>query len=285
MKSFKSFLTILALVLSICAAAHAAGKDVSPDAKKAAEPVRAIDGSRLIEPGIAAGTQYIGYSWPYEGTDVAKVIDKPVVVELFSTQGCMFCPVADHLFVDLMEKAPNVIGLSCHVDYIKIDPRNPQLSLEACTSRQNAYALNNSYSKTYTPQIVVNAKTQSYGFLYDSVLKNLTDAMKTPPVQLAITKEKGAQYTLTKPAGEFPDSQLEVVQYLKPQTPKVVGGQNDGIKMNYHRVVASISPVAEWPAAGASVPLTIKPGPDTAGAVVLLRDKTRGILGVGEVKF
>lgn len=282
MKSFKSFLTILLLAVTICAAAQAAEK-AAPAAVK--EPVRGIDGSRLIEPGIAAGTEYIGYAWPYEGTDMNQLISKPVVVELFSTQGCMFCPVADHLFVDLMKQAPNVIGLSCHVDYIKIDPRNPQLSLEACTNRQNVYALNNSYSRTYTPQIVVNAKTQSYGFRYDSVLKNLTEAMKTPPVLLDIKKDKGTKYTLTTPAGEFPDSHLEVVQYLNPQTPKVVGGQNDGIKMNYQRVVASIAPVAEWPAKGTTIPLTIKPGPDTAGAVVLLRDKTRGILGVGEVKF
>ena len=283
MKSFKSFLTIILLSGFICVAAQAAEKAVPPILT--AEPERGVDGSRRVEPGIAAGTEYIGYAWPYDDLDMQKVIDKPVVVELFSTQGCMFCPVADRLFVELMARTPNVIGLSCHVDYIQIDPRNPQLSLAACTERQNTYATNNAYSRTYTPQIVVNARTESYGFLYDAVLKNLKDAMQSPPVALDIKKAKGNDYTLTRPAAEYPDAQLEIVQYLKPQSPRIVGGQNDTIKVDYHRVVASIAPVIDWQTKGAIIPLTIEPGPDTVGAVVLLRDKTHGILGVGEVKF
>ncbi len=283
MKSFKSFLTIILLTGFICGAAQSAEKTVPPILQP--EPPRGVDGSRYVEPGLAGGTEFIGYAWPYDDLDMRKVVDKPVVVELFSTQGCMFCPVADRLFSELLVRTPNVIGLSCHVDYIQIDPRNPKLSLKECTDRQNDYATNNSYSRTYTPQIVVNARTESYGFLYDAVLKNLKGAMQSPPVLLDIQKGQGETYTLTKPATEFPDSHLEVVQYLKPQSPKIVSGQNDGITMHYQRVVASIAPVDDWQTKGSSIPLTITPGPDTAGAVVLLRDKAHGILGVGEVKF
>ena len=123
MKSFKSFLTIILLTGLICGAAQAAEPTKIPAELQVKQtptpdPVRAIDGSRLIEPGPAAGLEYIGYAWPYDDLDMQKVIDKPVVVELFSTQGCMFCPVADRLFTDLRNRVPNVIGLSCHVDYI-----------------------------------------------------------------------------------------------------------------------------------------------------------------------
>lgn len=284
MKSFKSFLTIILLGGFICAAPQAA--EMAPTSTSTPTPAPAAQTlGRVVEPGLAAGTDYIGYVWPFGDLDMQKEIDRPVVVELFSTQGCMFCPVADRFFIDLLEKAPNVIGLSCHVDFIEIDPRNPPLSKPECTDRQNVYASNNMYSRTYTPQIVVNAKTQSYGFQFDFVLRNIREALKSPPVRLEISKGQGSGYVLTAPAGAFPDSSLEVLQYLKPQAPRVVAGQNDGIKMDYRRVVKSIAHVEDWQGKGASIPLTIKPEADTAGAVVLLRDKSRGILGVGEVKF
>ena len=104
MKSFKSVLTFLLLLCTIDHVVAAEKKDI-----------RGVDGTRLVAPGLAAGTDYIGYAWPFPELEMAQEIPKPVVVELFSTQGCMFCPVADRFFIDLLAKAPAVIGLSCHV--------------------------------------------------------------------------------------------------------------------------------------------------------------------------
>lgn len=275
MKSFKSVLTILFLLCTI--GGSASGEDQAE--------LRGADGSRRVAPGIAAGTDYIGYAWPFPELDLAKEISRPVVVELFSTQGCMFSPVADRFFHDLLAKAPQIIGLSCHVDFIKIDPRNPALSLAACTDRQNAYATARGGAKTYTPQIVVNGLKESYGFSFDAVLENLRAAQADPPALLKVSASGKKGYIVRVPGGNFSGAHLEVLTYRIPLTQKIVGGQNDEVTVQYERVVTSISAIPDWEKQGPLVPLGIKPGQDDAGAVVLLRQPQGGIVAVGEILF
>ena len=54
-----------------------------------------------------------------EQEQIPRLGKAPVVVELFSSQACVFCPRADRLFADLL-KQDNVIGLACHVDYFDV---------------------------------------------------------------------------------------------------------------------------------------------------------------------
>lgn len=79
----------------------------------------------------------------------------PVVLELFTSHGCSYCPAADANLKELARENPDIIALSYHVDYWNrrwVDP----FSLTESTSRQKSYNSNLGSNKIYTPQIVIN---------------------------------------------------------------------------------------------------------------------------------
>ena len=90
----------------------------------------------------------------------------PVVVELFTSQGCSSCPPADKLLADIGSDptyAGRVIALSFHVDYWNRIGWEDPFSAPAWTERQNEYARALSLGNVYTPQAVVNGQQQFVG--------------------------------------------------------------------------------------------------------------------------
>ncbi|HEV7426304.1 MAG TPA: DUF1223 domain-containing protein [Thermoanaerobaculia bacterium] len=95
-----------------------------------------------------------------------KLGPAPVVVELFTSQGCSSCPPADALIHDIANDAAmhvRVIPLAFHVDYWdSLGWRDPFSSAE-WTQRQARYARTMRLSSAYTPQAVVNGTREFVG--------------------------------------------------------------------------------------------------------------------------
>src|SRR5215472_7991630 len=92
----------------------------------------------------------------------ARAGERPIVVELFTSEGCSSCPPADKLLSELANR-PDVLALSFHVDYWDgLGWKDPYSSREA-TKRQNRYATLLDLATVDTPQIVVDGKWQAVG--------------------------------------------------------------------------------------------------------------------------
>src|SRR6185295_6058071 len=90
----------------------------------------------------------------------------PVIVELFTSEGCSDCPAADVLLQKLTASPPgdvDVIGLGEHVDYWDRLGWRDRFSSAALTSRQRVYQDHFGTESIYTPQMVVDGRVEFVG--------------------------------------------------------------------------------------------------------------------------
>ena len=110
--------------------------------------------------------------------------DGPVVVELFTSQGCSSCPPADRLLTKLGADprfAGKVLPLSFHVDYWNYIGWQDPFSSPRWSARQNDYARAFRSDRVYTPQAVVNGRSECVGNDERAVLSRISAALAKAP--------------------------------------------------------------------------------------------------------
>jgi hypothetical protein len=108
----------------------------------------------------------------------------PIVVELFTSEGCSSCPPADTLLQQLIDTQPlagaQIIGLGEHVDYWDRLGWKDRFSSAALTNRQQVYGARFTTDDIYTPQMVVDGRTALVGSDAGAARRALERAANTP---------------------------------------------------------------------------------------------------------
>jgi len=162
-----------------------------------------------------------------------KLGPTPVVVELFTSQGCSSCPPADAIIHEIASDAAlrgHVIPLAFHVDYWdSLGWRDPFSSAE-WTQRQANYARAMRLSSSYTPQAVVNGTAQFVGSnraALNGAMENASNAKPSGDLALSVRRE-GANIvaTIRSTVAEHDDLMLAITQ--DGVTTKIEHGENAG---------------------------------------------------------
>ncbi len=100
----------------------------------------------------------------YAGSGMADTTTSPpILVELFTSQGCSSCPAADRLLSQLAASDRNIVALAFHVDYWNYIGWTDPFSSSDWSDRQRRYANQLQSNQIYTPQLVVNGRRHGVG--------------------------------------------------------------------------------------------------------------------------
>jgi hypothetical protein len=205
----------------------------------------------------------------------------PLVLELFTSQGCSSCPPADAYLGELKRARPDVLVLDFHIDYWDSLGWKDPFSLPASTARQQAYdSLLN--SEVYTPQLVIGGSRQAVGSDRDAVATAIAaayqDRAAAAPVSLALSST-GSDLTIDVGPGSG-GARLWLVGYDDRHTTNIGRGENGGLTETEVDIVRSIHSVADWN--GGSLHLTV-PIPAGERAAILLQQADGRILSAAEL--
>jgi len=171
----------------------------------------------------------------------------PVVVELFTSQGCSSCPPADALLAALAGR-PDVLPLSFHVDYWDYLGWADIFARPDFTARQRAYALRSGERAIWTPQIMVGGADTLLD-LTPVALQQLIDRhrARAAPLSLGLARD-GTRVTvdLVPMPGEGGATAIELVRYLPQRTVAIRAGENRGRSMDYRNIVIGLQRLATW---------------------------------------
>lgn len=221
--------------------------------------------------GLALGLLLLGRA--------ASAEPMPVVVELFTSQGCSSCPPADQLLGELA-KRPGILTLAYHIDYWdRLGWKDP-FSLKAATSRQNAYAHSLNLQTIYTPQMVIGGETDVVGFDRPAVLAALAAKRGGLPIRLS---RAGANLAIELAAGV--PAEITVVAYGGESETRVARGENAGRTLKDTSIVRAVYPLGCWDGSAKTVTLDLSAVPDSATmAAVLVQGSGQGrMLGAATI--
>lgn len=227
-------------------------------------------------------------------TEMASPQETPVLLELFTSEGCSSCPPADRLLETLDRTQPvpgtELIVMSEHVDYWnRLGWTDPYSSPEF-SKRQQQYAARFGLDSVYTPQIVIDGRFQAIGSEGLAVHANIREARKQPKLPLSITgvSREGGQVS-AKLASEVPLRKRVVLQVALAQEraeTAVPRGENSGRRLSHVAVVRSLRSVAtlrpgDRPPKEISIPVPQGVRAEPLRLIVFLQDAESGqVVGV-----
>ncbi|WP_411768762.1 DUF1223 domain-containing protein [Winogradskyella sp. A3E31] len=165
----------------------------------------------------------------------------PVVLELFTSQGCSSCPPADKLLNDV--KADNVIALSYHVDYWNYIGWKDPFSSDKFTAKQRQYGLKFNNSTIYSPQMVVNGEEHFVGsdeFKLTQKIRSYSKKDAKAKIRLSDVRQNEDLVTFSYNAeGDYLGNYIRVILVIDKRVTEVKRGENRNKTLVNSNIVVS----------------------------------------------
>ena len=193
--------------------------------------------------GIAAAAA-VGVGW---GAAAGAAVADPVVVELYTSQGCEECWRANTILMEVVER-PNVLGLTFPVDYWDYLGWRDSFAQPAFTARQERYMRSLRLRMLRTPQVIVDGQAHASG-LDKAGVTSLIEAHRGAPKGAPDAQIISRGRRVAVAAGRVPPGGADVwlVRYdPRPLNVTVTRGENRGRTVPHRHVVRELVRLGAW---------------------------------------
>ena len=194
------------------------------------------------------------------------------VVELFTSQGCDSCPMADKILGEMIRQK-DIVALAYHVDYWDYRGWRDTLATPENTERQRDYMKAMKGRAFYTPQAVINGRAHVNGADRSAVDKKLAETASLP-VAVSVQKDNDV-LVIDVPAQDGPKQNAHVllVSYDAASPVTIERGENAGHTVTYWNAVRDMQTTGMWHGQPArfEIPLSEIAKKGTGGCAVLVQ--------------
>ena len=218
----------------------------------------------------------------------------PVVVELFTSEGCSSCPPADALLMQLSQQqakdGTQLILMGEHVDYWNYIGWTDRFSAKQFSERQNEYA-SAVHAQVYTPQMVIDGQEPFVGNDAADVRARIAAAAKTAkPAQVSLAWEGNGRLRVVVHSAAAGKAHVLVAVTEDGLSTSVQKGENGGQTLHHAAVVRQLREVGEVKGGGFEKTVDVSRQKDwvvgNLKVAVLVQDSgSKKILGAGMIGY
>jgi hypothetical protein len=210
----------------------------------------------------------------------AGAAERPVVVELFTSQGCSSCPPANAYLNEMARDRRDVLPLAFHVTYWdRLGWKDP-FSLTEATERQDRYG-HRFGDGSYTPEIVVDGASSHVGSYREEVGSAIEAAKRDGRTTAAVSIAKAGDQLTIDVGGGSGNAKVLLIGFDHDHTTPIRRGENGGRTLEEANVVRSIRAVGDWQGAPLRVSEKFPEGQDVA---VILEAPDGRIVGAARLE-
>ena len=210
--------------------------------------------------------------------------EAPVVVEFYTSQGCLACPPADAIFADLV-RDKDVIGLALHVDYWDYLGWADNFARPEFTKRQKAYARVMRQRTLFTPQMVIQGEDMLVGRDAATIADRINAHRHTPAaarIGLAREADDWIRVTLSPARGAVGPADVHLFSYIPSAEVAIEAGDNAGQTVGYTNIAQSWNTIARWDGESELV-IDYGPVPEGPLAVLVQRPGLGAVLNAARI--
>jgi hypothetical protein len=168
---------------------------------------------------------------------------RPVVLELFTSEGCSSCPPAEVIVNELAQR-PNVLPLSFHVDYWDDLGWRDRFSLASATERQRVYARTLHRSSVYTPQAVIDGSRDMVGSQRAAVMEAVSG--RRDGVATFVSVSDGTIQIHVGAGSDAAIADVLLLGYLREATTPIGRGENSGRTLKESNIILWLHELGRW---------------------------------------